>query len=465
MLSVLGAMLGAALTIAGGAPAAAAGPGAEARTSVQALVTGAEGPVVRVPAGVYRGPLVIDRPLEVVADGVVVIDGGGGGDVVRIEAPDVTVRGFTIRNTGNSLDRENAGLTVLAPRARILENTLEDVLFGVYLKKAPESVIRGNVIGGKALDVARRGDGIRLWYSPGTIVEDNVVRDSRDVVMWFSAGVHVRRNRISHGRYGLHFMYSDDNVLEDNRLEYNSVGAFLMYSRNLVLRRNVCAHNRGPSGYGIGLKDMDGIEATGNVFASNRVGVYLDNSPWSIDVFDDFVGNVVAYNDIGLAFMPSVQRNRFRDNAFIENVQQVAVLGGGRFRGNEFTVADRGNFWSDYRGYDLDGDGFGDLPYRAESLFGDLMDREPKLRLFLYSPAQQAVEMAARAFPVVRPEPKFSDEAPLMQRTAAAVPWRPPPSPWPMRVAAVTLLAAAAAVLAAGRMPARPRLAWRGGST
>jgi ABC-type multidrug transport system ATPase subunit len=42
------------------------------------------------------------------------------------------------------------------------------------------------------------------------------------------------------------------------------------------------------------------------------------------------------------------------------------------------------------------------------------MDREPKLRLFLYSPAQQAIELAARAFPIVRPKPKFTDDRPLM---------------------------------------------------
>jgi nitrous oxidase accessory protein len=344
-----------------------------------------------------------------------VIEGPGKGDVLRITAPDVTVKGLVIRGTGISLDQENAGITVLADRVRIEENTFEDVLFGVYLKDATDCAIRGNHISGKDLDLARRGDAIRIWHSDGCVIEDNTVTDSRDVVIWFSKDVHIARNTVIHGRYGLHFMYSDRNWIEDNWLEGNSVGAFLMYSRNLRLERNVFLDNRGPSGYGIGLKDMDGVEASDNRFLGNRVGVYIDNSPWSVDVYDHFDRNVFAYNDIGIAFLPSVKRNVFRDNTFLENQEQVAVLGAGDFRGNDFTVEGRGNFWSDYRGYDLDGDGLGDVPYRAESLFENLMDREKKLRLFLYGPAQQAIELAARALPSIKPRPKVSDTGPLMQ--------------------------------------------------
>jgi nitrous oxidase accessory protein len=414
-----------------------------------AIADAPDGATVTVPPGTYPGPIVLARPVTLVADGAVVLDGGGGGDVVRITAPDVTVRGFVIRNTGISLDRENAGITGLAPRTTLEDNVLEDVLFGIYLKGATDSVISGNVIGGKDLAVQRRGDGIRIWQSHRTVIEDNVVRASRDAVMWFSDDVRLRRNRVVDGRYGLHFMYSNRNVIEDNVLEGNSVGAFLMYSRDLVVRRNVFARNRGPSGYGLGLKDMDATLGEDNVFVGNRIGLHLDTSPSSVRVHDTYRGNLFVANDIGIAFMPAVKRNRFFDNAFHENIEQVAVLGAGNFEGNTFTVDGRGNYWSDYRGYDLDGDGFGDLPYRAESLFENLMDREPKLRLFIYSPAQQAIEVAARAFPVVKPRPKLTDDAPLMT---------PPPVPDVARIAPTRggfgLLAAVLVLVAAGSLAA-----------
>jgi nitrous oxidase accessory protein len=411
------------------------------RFDLQAAIASAQaGDVIQVPPGTYAGPLVISQPLTLVARGEVVLDGGGEGDVIQIKAPAVTVRGFTIRNTGKSLDRENAGITVLAPRAVIEDNTLQDVLFGVYLKGSTDSVIRGNTIGGKDLAIQRRGDGIRIWQSHRTVIEDNVVRDSRDAVMWFSHEVQLRRNHITNGRYGLHFMYSDHNTIEDNYLEDNSVGAFLMYSEGLILRRNVFARNRGPSGYGVGLKDMDETTAQDNLFIGNRVGLHLDNSPSSMRVHDQFARNVFAYNDIGVAFLPAVKRNRFRDNTFLENLEQVAILGGGTFSGNDFTVQDRGNFWSDYRGYDADGDGLGDLPYESASLFENLMDREPKLRLFIFSPAQQAIELASRAFPVVKPRPKLSDSAPLMTPVAIEAGTPPPMSPWPLLTVAALLL-------------------------
>ncbi|HEX7011077.1 MAG TPA: nitrous oxide reductase family maturation protein NosD [Phycisphaeraceae bacterium] len=414
------------------------------------------GQTIRVPAGLYAGPVIVNKPLELIGQPGAVIDGAGRGDVVVIEAPDVTFRGFTIRATGDSLDRENTGISATAPRARIEDNILEDVLFGVYLKEAPHTIVRNNTIGGKDLDIARRGDGIRVWSSPDCLIQGNRVHHSRDVVMWFSPRVRVVGNHIRHGRYGLHFMYSDDNVLENNRLEDNAVGAFLMYSRRLTLRSNTFLRNRGTSGYGLGLKDVDGLEAQDNRFIANRVGIYLDNSPASVDVTQTFKRNLLAYNDIGIAFMPSVRRNAFSDNVLLGNFEQVAVLGSGTLIDNDFTPAGRGNFWSDYAGYDQDGDGVGDLPYQAQSLFESLMDREPKLRLFLMSPAQQAVELAARAAPMIRPQPKVTDTRPLMRPPTLAAPSAgQPASGWALAKASLAMLGAGAALMGLGAWPTR----------
>jgi nitrous oxidase accessory protein len=114
-------------------------------------------------------------------------------------------------------------------------------------------------------------------------------------------------------------------------------------------------------------------------------------------------------------------------------------------------VGGRGNYWSDYRGWDESGDGIGDLPYVSESLFESLVDRQPLLRLFLFSPAQQAVEMAAATFPVVRPRPKLRDEAPLLRAPAPPDLPRPRRSPWPMGALAAGLLCFGSLSLAGGR--------------
>jgi nitrous oxidase accessory protein len=81
---------------------------------------------------------------------------------------------------------------------------------------------------------------------------------------------------------------------------------------------------------------------------------------------------------------------------------------------NEFAHQGRGNFWSNYSGYDADRDGVGDQPYAPSTLFENLIDREPKLRLMLFSPAHDAIDFIGRAMPATRAAPKFRDTSPLV---------------------------------------------------
>ena len=379
------------------------------------IAAAAEGATVEIGPGVYRERLRIDKAITLVGRGQPVIDGGGSGDIIEVTAPGVTVRGFTVRNTGIDLDKENAGIRAMAPRVTIEDNTLENILFGIDLREAPDSVVRRNRIGGKRLDIARRGDGLRLWRSNNTLVEDNVIHDGRDAILWYSSGITVRGNRSDNCRYGLHLMFSNNVTIEDNVLTGNSVGIYLMYSTGVELRRNQLVRNRGPSGYGIGLKETDQFSVTDNLVVGNRVGVYIDGSPFTSKKPGEFARNTIAYNDIGFTFLPSTRNNELTDNNFIDNIDQVSVAGRGDLSANRFWKGDRGNFWSDYTGYDQNGDGVGDFVHESQTLFENMMDKEPKLRLFLFSPAQQAIEFVGRAVPAVRPAPKFTDEVPLMR--------------------------------------------------
>lgn len=401
------------LAAAASAPAAAQDP--VSPRDLQALIDATPtGGTLTLEAGIYEGGVTVSRPMTISGVGGPIVDAGGEGTAILIEAPGVTIAGLVIRNTGISLDRENSGIEANAPEVSIVANRFEDVLFGVFLRQAPGSLIADNAISGKELDLGRRGDAIRLWESAGTEVSGNTVRDTRDVVLWFSDDLVIRDNVVTGGRYGLHFMYSDDALVAGNELTDNSVGTFLMYSRDLILKDNVMARNNGPSGFGIGFKDVDGIHASGNRFIDNRVGVHLDNSPWSIDVWQTFDGNLFAYNEIGVGFLPAVQRNTFTGNAFIDNGDQVAIFGSGTFKGNEWSRDGIGNYWSDFAGYDADGDGIGDVPYRLADLYSTLTGKHPELSFFSDTPAARAVDIAARMFPVLEPRPKVEDHAPLV---------------------------------------------------
>ena len=392
----------------------------EVTTLQDALAQAPDGARIEVRGGTYAGPLQIERDVELIGIDRPVIDGGGEGTIIHATGAAVTISGFIIRGTGTTLDHEDSGILVEKGHATIVDNIIEDSLFGIYLKESPGSILRDNIVRSKPLPIALRGDGVKVWYSDDMVIEGNQADDGRDVILWYSNRGIVRNNEFNGGRYGLHLMFSDSATVEYNSLSQNSIGLYIMYSRDAIVRGNILSNNHGPSGGGLGLKDVDGLTVEANRFVNNRIGAQVDTSPREPNIEHYWIGNVFAYNEVALGIMPSVKRNTLTENSFIDNVQNVTILGGGELKGITWSVDGRGNYWSDYAGYDANGDGVGDVPYLSQHLFESLMDDHPQLRLFLFSPAAMAVDFAAEAFPAVRPRTRFVDDAPLMAAPAIA---------------------------------------------
>lgn len=411
----------------------------------EAIATAPAGATIRVRGGVYAGPVVVDRPLTLYGENWPAIDGGGQGTVLHVAAPDVRVEGFIVRGSGTNHDREDTGILVTAPRAQIVGNQVLDSLFGIQLLNAPDGLVKGNLVVGKPLPEPQRGDGIKLWYSPRAQIRNNHVRDSRDVIVWYSDQTLLRGNVVERGRYGLHFMYSSDSLVEQNVLRDNSVGIYLMYGARQIVRNNVFFHNRGPSGYGLAIKETDGVIAEANLMLRNRVGLYIDNSPISEGVINHITGNWIAYNDVGLLISPATRSNLIIGNTLLENLEQAAPQGGGTLERITWAESGRGNFWSDYAGYDADRNGIGDLPYQNLALSSVLTDRSPLLAFFRFSLVASALDLAARAVPLFQPAPRFTDPAPLVRPTPLPeLPWSVSPPSRTDAFLSLALLTAAA---------------------
>ena len=410
------AAAGCVLALSGSGEAAAPQPG------LQALVdAAAAGEVVRPPPGTWAGPVVIRKPIVLDGGGDVTIDGGGKGTVVRLATDGAEVRGLRLVVSGENHDGLDAGVQVRGDGNRILDNVIEDSLFGVDLQQSNGNLIQDNRIGSKDLPLGVRGDGIRLWYSRDNQILDNEIHDVRDVVVWYSGANKIARNTVTGGRYALHFMYSEANLVEDNRYRDNMVGVFLMYSDGVELRRNHISGAQGATGMGIGFKESSNVVLEDNVLLYCAKGIYLDVSPYEPDTTNRFTGNRIAYNGVGVTFHNDWHSNIFRNNDFDGNFTQVAVRGGGSAARNTW----EGNRWDDYRGFDRDADGRGDTPYELYSYADRIWQERPEAAFFRGSPLFEAIDFLDRLAPFSEPTLVVRDDTPRFQ---------PPqePAPWPM---------------------------------
>ena len=368
------------------------------------------GDTVLVRGGVWEGDLVLDRRIALIGVGSPVIRGSGNGSTITITADSCTVAGFVIERCGRMLVHEDAGILVRSKGNRILRNRLRDILFGVYLFRGRGNTIDGNEITGRRhLDVGQRGSGIHVYDSPWNVIAGNTVTDVRDGIYIQNANhTHIERNNVHHVRYGLHYMYADSNTFLGNRFEDNAAGAAVMYSRGIVMRHNVFARNRAFSAFGVLLQDCHGLVADSNIIDDNAIGIFLENSRHG-----RFRHNIIARNDLALQMFQNADGNTFTENAFIDNLSPLVVVG--KRTGSRWSDGGRGNYWSGYEGYDLDGDGVGDVPMRIQNVFHYLEGRNSAVRLFLYSPASQALAAASAAFPIMQLTEE-TDPHPLMDR-------------------------------------------------
>jgi len=289
---------------------------------------------------------------------------------------------------------------------------------------------------------------VYLWQVGHTAVHGNTIRNVSDGIhLEFSDHNGIGANLVTRSRYGLHFMSSDDNTVLENTFKDNLAGAVLMFSHNLLLKDNEFSGNRkGATGAGILLKDCDNIFAEGNRLLRNKYGMSVEGTPQSVGATAVFMHNLYALNETGLGLMSNAPIT-FVENAMIDNTVQVQIFGrdaGSRLlstHGDEsaagahaehpgqprpgeapklpedlvWALNGRGNYWSDYRGYDADGDGVGDKPYLPEPPFAGQLAENPGLRLFQYTLAQQAIDLGADLFPVYQYKAVLEDEGPLME--------------------------------------------------
>ena len=425
-LALTGLLLACAPAVPGGgegpsfpAPPAGCVRVASGRALQPLLDAAAPGASLCLEDGLFEGPLAIGPGVTLWGSRRAVVRGSGSDSTVRLEGEAATLLGLSVDGSGTRFDRLDAAVRVRADGARVEGVAVRNALFGILVERSRRVVVRGNEIEGapgKALGM--RGDGIRLWEVRDSRIERNRVRHGRDVVVWYSPGNRIEGNEISHGRYGTHLMYSHGNVLVGNRYVGNVVGIFAMYSRDTEVRGNLLAASGGAAGMGLGAKESGDLRVEENLFLADTVGAYLDTSPLGPDEHNRFLRNAFRLCHTAVVFHGNAERNAFADNRFRDNHVQVRVDG----RGDALGAAWRRNEWDDYAGYDLDGDGIGDVPYELRSLSDELVARHPALAFFRGSPAIALVELVGRVVPIFRPRTLLVDPQPRTSAPPGSLP-------------------------------------------
>lgn len=399
------------------------GPFAHAQIQpIDALPLQPDGDVHILPAGVHTGTFRIDQAMHLRCAEGAILDAQGEGHGLIVGVPGVRVEGCEVRNWGRNLTTMDSGIYLekQATGAEVLGNRLRGPGFGIWVDGTTDVLIEGNDVEGDVQTRSQdRGNGIQLFAVKGARVIRNHLRHVRDgVYIDTSNGNLMQGNLIEDVRYGVHYMFANNNQLLDNVTRRTRTGYALMQSRQLTVIGNRSEFDQN---YGIlmnyitysTLRDnlvsdvQQGTSGGGDGMISGAEGkaLFIYNS-----LFNSIEDNIFQRSSLGIHLTAGSEDNKIASNAFIDNQQQVKYVA---TREQEWSQQGRGNYWSDYLGWDRNGDGLGDVAYEPNDNVDRLLWTYPQVRLLLNSPGVELLRWVQRAFPVVR-SPGVRDSHPLM---------------------------------------------------
>jgi len=317
----------------------------------------------------FESNILIRKTIYLTGDQDAVLDGGAKGSIIIVERTNANIYGLQFRNTGYSSMDEYAAIKLLsASRCVIQGNNIENACFGIYMVNASNCVIRRNKINANSISEQRSGNGIHAWQSDSLTIDSNTITGHRDGIYFefvYKTGVYqnISKNNL---RYGIHFMFSNEDEYIGNTFDNNGSGVAVMFSKLVHIRKNIFRSSSGGSAYGILLKEINDSEVEQNLFEMNTNGIFMEGSNRA-----------------------KIRQNRFFKNGWACRIQancSDVLLTQNNFSGNSFDISTNGslqaqnfngNYWDRYDGYDLDKNGTGDVPFSPVSTFGVIVERMP----------------------------------------------------------------------------------------
>ena len=380
----------------------------EINTLKKAIESATAGDTILVKKGTYKEfNILVDKPLTIKGENYPIIDGEDQGEIIRIVSDNVTIDGLFIINVGTSYTSDHAAIRVVRSENFVIKNVvLEKLFFGIYIEKSKHGKIFHNKIIGDAQDEYNSGNGIQLWYSKNVVVEQNIVQKVRDgIYLEFSDSITINNNVSTNNlRYGLHFMFSNDDLYTNNTFENNGAGVAVMFSKRIKMMHNTFKKNWGSAAFGLLLKEINDAEIKGNIFEENTVAINIEGSNRIVYSGNNFISNGYAIKVLGACYANTFEKNNFLYNSFDVSYHS-------RINDNIF----QHNYWSSYTGYDLDKDGVGDVPYRPVKLFSYIVNKTPETIILMRSLFIDMIDFSEKVSPVFTPD-NLLDLSPQIKR-------------------------------------------------
>ncbi len=376
-------------------------------TLYRSIEKATNGDSILILKGIYKiKNIEINKPLTIIGKDFPVLDAQFKGEILTIRASGTQVKGILFQNVGETSSIDWAGIKVLEAENVVIENNrFRNCYFGVYLSACAKSKVANNQIVGQPKEEQTTGNGIHAWKCDSLVIDNNYIQGHRDGIYFeFVTNSKVIRNYTSQNiRYGLHFMFSHNDIYEFNQFVKNGAGVAVMYTKHVTMKNNVFRDNWGGAAYGILLKDIADSHIEHNQFQSNTVGIYMEGCSRT-----SFLQNEFLQNGIAMRIQANCDDNSIKNNNFLANTFDVATNGNTVYNDLEQ------NYWDKYDGYDLNKDGVGDISYRPVSLFSTLIERVPQVMMLLRSFTATLLDKIEKIIPNLTPE-NLKDEKPMMK--------------------------------------------------
>lgn len=396
----------------------------------KALNASQSGDIITLGAGTYFGNFIINKKITLRGsytdnDNIKksIIDAQGKGHALVLNNTDITIEKLTLTNWGGDIAKKNSGIyyhdktnNKKVSNLIIKDNELIGDGFGVFLSHADKATVSGNRIKGNiALPSVDRGNGIQIEDVTNSHIFNNEVSQVRDGIYVTSSQCNIiEQNTMHHLRYGVHYMYSYDDTVINNNAHHTRAGYALMSSHRLAIIANKTSDSED---YGFLLNFISQSSLSHNhisnvwskpekkVMGREGKGLFIYNSS-----DNTITQNIVDTAEIGIHLTAGSENIRIYGNNFLNNPTQVKYVPN---KDQEWSKKGKGNYWSNYLGWDMDNNGIGDTIFEPNDGIDKLVWQYPEMKMIMSSPAILILRWMQKQFPVLKPS-GIKDSYPLI---------------------------------------------------